>query len=144
VISLGLLAACGGDDAGGDPTQTRDPINEGSDSEQNDDTDELPLGDAARGKLLADELFCVSCHDPNYAGRSYYANITQDEDTGIGAWSDEEIARAIVQGIDDEGDALCSSMPRSDLSSSEAADLVAFLRTVAPVENEIVKTCPAR
>ncbi len=35
-------------------------------------------------------------------------------------------------------------MPRSELSDEEIADMVAFLRTIAPVTNEITKACPAR
>jgi mono/diheme cytochrome c family protein len=140
VFSLGLLAACGAQDAGGSETQSLDPIGETPD--QGDGDSPEIVGDASRGKLLADKEFCASCHTQSYAGSGYYANITQDEDTGIGAWSDEEIANAIVHGVGDNGDSLCELMPRSELSDAQVADVVAYLRTLPAVKNEITRACP--
>ena len=99
-------------------------------------------GDAKRGEALAKAEYCTSCHTPNYAGTGTYANITQDEATGIGAWSDEEIAQAIVDGVDDEGDSLCLQMPRSTLSDAEIADLGGLPPHRPAVSNEITSACP--
>jgi hypothetical protein len=72
----------------------------------------------------------------------FYPNITPDEATGIGAWSDQEVADAIVKGVGPNGDSLCALMPRLALSSSEIADLVAFLRGLAPVSRDVAGMCP--
>lgn len=142
LTGLGFMAACGTQNADTAETQTSDPITEAPAKGDGDGDATTTAGDADRGKDLADELVCGSCHTENFAGTGYYANITQDEDTGIGAWSDDEIAQAIVHGTDDEGDSLCAAMPRSKLSKSELADMVAYLRTIPAVKNEITKVCP--
>lgn len=70
---------------------------------------------------------------PPYAGTA--ANITPDRETGIGAWSDDEIRRALVQGIARDGRKLQYPMPWPYLATLNAADvdsLVAWLRSLPP------------
>jgi mono/diheme cytochrome c family protein len=63
-------------------------------------------------------------------------NITPDRETGIGAWSEGEIVRAIRDGIGRDGQALLPVMPYSgfrQMSDEDAAALVAYLRAMPPV-----------
>lgn len=73
------------------------------------------------------------------------ANLTSDVETGLGAASDQEIADAIRFGKPTaihkgDGDALFIMPQYSGMSDQDAADLVAYLRTLEAVSNDI----PAR
>ena len=63
-------------------------------------------------------------------------NITPDVETGIGSWSDDEIARAIREGVRKDGTALFSLMPYLDFATLDDEDvkaIVVYLRTIPPV-----------
>jgi mono/diheme cytochrome c family protein len=67
---------------------------------------------------------------------SVAANITQDKTAGIGAWTDQEIARAITTGIARDGHALKPPMAYgyyAGLKPRDVADIIAYLRTVPPL-----------
>ncbi len=67
------------------------------------------------------------------------ANITPDPETGLGAWTDGEIIRAIREGVDREGKALFPIMPYGhlrSLSDEDAYAIVAYLRTLKPQRYE--------
>ena len=114
------------------------------------------------GAYLAGPLgHCIECHTPMEMGRFDFenrafagglhlplgpdmmvttANITQDNETGIGAWSDIEIGAAITQGVRPDGSKIHPIMPSGFYATMEGADvdaLVAFLRTVKPVVNAV-------
>ncbi len=66
-------------------------------------------------------------------------NITQDVETGLGGWTDAEIARAIREGIDKDGVSLVI-MPSANyyaLSDADVAAVIGYLRGVEPVRNEV-------
>jgi mono/diheme cytochrome c family protein len=68
-----------------------------------------------------------------------FSNITQDRETGIGGWTDAEIARAIREGYDKDGVRLMI-MPSPQyhaLSDADVAAIVGYLRQIAPVRNEV-------
>src|SRR5512134_3349696 len=70
-------------------------------------------------------------------------NITPDPETGIGTWTDDEIARAIREGVRKDGTALFPVMPYTEFAKMDDADveaIVVYLRTLAPVRNQV----PAR
>jgi mono/diheme cytochrome c family protein len=70
-------------------------------------------------------------------------NITPDVETGLGSWSDDEVARAIREGIRKDGTALFPVMPYVDYAAMDDEDvkaIVVYLRTLAPVRNQV----PAR
>jgi mono/diheme cytochrome c family protein len=70
------------------------------------------------------------------------ANITSDRDTGLGAWTDDEIARAIQEGISRDGHALFPLMPYlgfANLDEEDIASIVVYLRTIPPVRNQVAK-----
>jgi mono/diheme cytochrome c family protein len=108
----------------------------------------------SRGHYLAMIGHCFECHTtpsatglPDFAngfgkggmqfpgpwGVSISANITQDPDVGIGAWTDDEIKAAVTQGIERGGRELFPPMGfgyYAHLTPDDLDALVAFLRTV--------------
>jgi mono/diheme cytochrome c family protein len=70
-------------------------------------------------------------------------NITPDKETGIGDWSDAQIIVAIREGKRPDGSIIGPPMPiilYRDLSDRDVRAIVAYLRQVAPVRNEIPKS----
>ena len=65
------------------------------------------------------------------------ANITSDRASGIGAWTDQEIARAITHGVGRDGRPLKPPMAYgyyAGLKETDLADIIAYLRTVSPLQ----------
>ena len=63
-------------------------------------------------------------------------NITPDEETGAGAWSDDQFARGIREGIGHDGRALFPIMPYGvykEISDEDVAAIVVYLRSVPAV-----------
>jgi len=115
-----------------------------------------------RGAYLVESLGCVACHSPvddkkrmlpgmRLAGGVLMrivpfgdyptGNLTSDQSTGLGGWSDEEIKRVITKGILRDGTRLLpypmdypsySTMTPEDLNA-----IVAYLRTVPPISNRV-------
>lgn len=76
-------------------------------------------------------------------GKLYAPNITPDQETGVGAWSDDELARAIREGVSRDGHALFPIMPYMNyrhLSDEDLAAVVVYLRSVPAVRNSIPKS----
>ena len=74
---------------------------------------------------------------PDRTASSTAANITSHPTAGIGAWTDAEIVRAVTQGIARDGRALKPPMAYgyyAALKGSDLADIVAYLRTVPPLQ----------
>jgi mono/diheme cytochrome c family protein len=70
-------------------------------------------------------------------GTIYARNITP---ASLGKWSDGEIIRAITSGVNKDGDALFPMMPYyffNNLSEEDLYSIVAYLRTLKPVENTV-------
>lgn len=76
-------------------------------------------------------------------GEIYAPNISPDKETGIGNWSDDELARAIREGVSRDGHALFPIMPYPNyrqLSDEDLAAIIAYLRSIPPVRNSLPKT----
>jgi len=72
-------------------------------------------------------------------GRIVAPNITPDPDTGSGKWTDDQLARAIREGIGHDGRALFPMMPYEQLrhmSDEDLASLIVFIRSLTPVRHE--------
>jgi mono/diheme cytochrome c family protein len=70
-------------------------------------------------------------------GTVYSTNITQDKETGLGAWTDQQIIDAIIKGIRRDGSQILPVMPYEKYSGMAQEDLkalVAYLRTLKPVK----------
>lgn len=68
------------------------------------------------------------------------SNITQDKKTGIGSWTDAEIKASLRDGVRPNGVALAPIMPTGFygiISDADMDAIVAYLRTVPAVENEV-------
>ncbi len=110
-----------------------------------------------RGFYLATAAHCMECHTPQVNGRSDFGkslgkggtefkgpwgvsvarNITSHKEKGIGAWSDDEIKRAITQGVHKDGTRLKPPMGfpyYARLAPEDLTAIVAWLRTVPPRE----------
>ena len=70
-------------------------------------------------------------------------NITSDPETGIGKWSDDDIKKALTEGITPTGGHLSPPMPFPWFKNMTAEDLdavVAFVRTIPPINNKVERT----
>lgn len=81
---------------------------------------------------------------PNVPFRLRSHNLTPDKANGIGDWTDGEVVRAMREGVSRDGRALFPQMPyqtyRTTLSDDDALAIVAYLRTLEPVNNDPGKT----
>ena len=120
---------------------------------------------ARRGAYLATIGHCLECHTPQgergvllydtalgAGGRAFLPsfvkglpeswkgsvsrNLTSDRERGLGAWSDAEIKRAIVEGVGRDGRRMDEPMPYAwyaGLRDDDLEALVAYLRTLPPI-----------
>jgi mono/diheme cytochrome c family protein len=74
---------------------------------------------------------------PDGAPGSIAANITSDPTAGIGAWTNDGIARAITHGLGRDGRMLKPPMAYAyyaRLKEADLADIIAYLRKVPPLQ----------
>lgn len=91
------------------------------------------------GMELAGQLLTL----PDLPGNIVASNLTPDPETGAGRWSDDEIARAIREGIGHDGRTIFPLMPYTayqTISDEDLASIVVYLRSVAPVRNPLPTT----
>ena len=72
-------------------------------------------------------------------GQIVAPNITPDPETGIGRWTDGEVARAIREGVSRDGRPLFPLMnypAYRDLTDADVLSIVAYLRTRKPVRRD--------
>jgi mono/diheme cytochrome c family protein len=65
-------------------------------------------------------------------------NVTPDPETGIGAWTDGELIRAIREGVDRNGDYLFPIMPYfiyRNLADEDVQAVIAYMRSLQPVKS---------
>jgi mono/diheme cytochrome c family protein len=95
------------------------------------------------GELAGMELAGWKDFDKNPAFDAHASNITPDRETGIGAWTDAQIITAIREGKRPDGTIIGPPMPIGlyrGISDSDAAAIVAYLRSVKPVRNKVPKS----
>jgi mono/diheme cytochrome c family protein len=67
-------------------------------------------------------------------------NITPDQDTGAGKWSDEALAQAIREGVGWDGRVLSPVMPSAHfrhMSDEDLRSVIAYLRSIPPRYNPL-------
>jgi len=131
-----------------------------------------PWDEIALGKYLATVSSCFECHTRRNdkgvptgipfaggnpfplpgGGLAYSANITPDDETGIGTWSREDFiamfrsrTREIALNMEPGPQDFDTEMPWTSYAEMNDRDLgaiYAYLRTVEPVKAEIVKFSP--
>jgi mono/diheme cytochrome c family protein len=123
----------------------------------------------ARGQYLTENVLdCFACHSQHdwtkhdapeipgtraggqapfplegLPGKVYPPNISPDKETGAGNWTDDQLARAIREGIGHDGRALFPFMPYGGyryLSDEDLASVIVYLRSLPPVDNVVPKT----
>lgn len=73
-------------------------------------------------------------------GTLFAGNLTPDEATGIGAWTDEELEMALRLGVLPSGEMMHALMPYRSYVRWSALDmqaLIAYLRSLPAIENEV-------
>jgi mono/diheme cytochrome c family protein len=116
-----------------------------------DESSAIP-GMAERGLYLVRAGGCDSCHTNRKAGGERFAggvplktpfgvfytpNITPDDETGIGRWTDEDFVRAMTQGEGAHGEDLYPVFPYTSYSRMTAWDALAiksYLFNLEPVK----------
>jgi mono/diheme cytochrome c family protein len=101
----------------------------------------LPGGPPVPGKEGTGKVFLDRAQ--GFPGRLVAANITPDQETGVGAWSDDMLARVIREGIGHDGRALFPVMPYveySVLPDEDLAAVIVYLRSLPGVRNQLPKT----
>ena len=76
-------------------------------------------------------------------GRIVASNITPDPQTGAGSWTDDQLARAIREGVGHDGRTLFPIMPYArfhSMSDEDLASVVVYLRSLPPVRHELPAT----
>jgi mono/diheme cytochrome c family protein len=78
---------------------------------------------------------------PDLTGRVVKtANITPDPETGIGKWTEDQFVRAVRHGVRPDNAVLVYPMlPYPELGEGEARAIFAYLRTVPPIRNAVVR-----
>ena len=124
----------------------------------------------ARGKYLANNVMaCVDCHSTRdftkfagpidtttigkggelfgeamgFPGNFYAPNITPSH---LKDWTDGEILRALTTGVSRDGHALFPVMPWQHYATMDKEDIyavIAYLRTLKPIENDVPPSEPA-
>jgi len=107
-----------------------------------------------RGRYLVYAGGCITCHSADdddsgalAGGRAlespfgtfYSPNITPDEQTGIGSWSDEDFLSAFWEGVGPEGRYYFPAFPYTSYTGLTREDLLAikaYLFTLEPVRRE--------
>ncbi|HVO80553.1 MAG TPA: c-type cytochrome [Terriglobales bacterium] len=80
---------------------------------------------------------------PGLPGRVVAPNLTPDVQTGAGSWTDDQLARAIREGIGHDGRALFPFMPYGNfriMSDEDLASVILYLRSLPPVHNPLPST----
>lgn len=83
--------------------------------------------------------------ETEHPGVVYPPNITPDEETGIGLWTDAQIANAIRAGIGRHGGRRLVMMPwqgYARLTDDDVDAIVAYLRSIRPVEHRVPSPVP--
>ena len=101
------------------------------------------VGMPVPGKALAGSGIGIAWSNPmgdELPGIVYPPNITPDIETGIGLWSDQQIANAIRSGIGRHGDRPITVMPwqgYARISDDDIVAITAYLRSIDPVYHEV-------
>lgn len=117
---------------------------------------ETPTDAVELGKYLVTLTNCGGCHTPKNEDGSpkadmmlagsplrdeFAANLTPDEETGIGSWTEEEIATFMRTGTEPDGGQIEGAMAQQierrfkNLSEEDALAIAAYLKSLPAVKN---------
>ena len=101
----------------------------------------------SQGSALVQQYQCEQCHGAYLEGNSdgvqlqnstltqYPPNLTPDPATGLGCWTNDQVENAILNSVDNQGDAICGPMPHFialGLTQADAVAIVTYLRSLPP------------
>ena len=108
-------------------------------------------GSLKKGEYVFNASGCASCHSsvdatqaeklvltggrsfPSPFGTFYAPNISMDKVNGIGAWSEEDFANAVLHGVSPEGTHYYPSFPYTayaEMTDQDIADLWVYFRSI--------------
>lgn len=115
-----------------------------------------------RGKYLVMVAGCTDCHTPGHflgqpdmkhflggsevgfeipgLGVFHGPNLTPDDETGLGKWSQADIVKALTTGTRPDGRELVPIMPwkaYAKLTKRDALAIAAYLQSLPPVSNKV-------
>ena len=115
-----------------------------------------------RGKYLASFGGCMDCHTPGYffgkpdmarhlagsevgfelpgLGVFHGPNLTPDKESGLGTWTNEQIVKAMQEGVRPDGRVLAPIMPWrafANLTKDDALAIAVYLKSLPPVSNKV-------
>ena len=115
-----------------------------------------------RGKYLASFGGCMDCHTRGYffgkpdmanylagsevgfeipgLGVFHGPNLTPDKETGLGTWTNEQIVKAMQEGVRPDGRVLAPIMPWrafANLTKDDALAIAVYLKSLPPVSNKV-------
>lgn len=116
-----------------------------------------------RGRQLMEGIAaCGNCHQVRDKGKpvpelglsggmkfddgpfvAYAANITPDRETGIGAWTDAQLVKAIREGIRPDGSVIGPPMPIElyrGLADADLKAIIAYLRAQPAISNKVPRS----
>jgi mono/diheme cytochrome c family protein len=113
-----------------------------------------------RGKYLVNVMGCDDCHTPGLRGKNESmflagadfgfgftpagvvvpSNLTPDNETGLGKWTEEQIVIAITTGKRPNGTTLLPPMPWQNIGAhitkDDATAVAAYLKSMLPIVNK--------
>jgi mono/diheme cytochrome c family protein len=119
---------------------------------------EVPVDPVKHGFYLATLAHCMECHSRKPDGVQDFTsswgkgghemtgpygsvivrNISSHKEKGVGAWTDDELRRALVEGKGRDGRAFKTPMARqvyfSKMTDQDINTIIAWMRTIPPVE----------
>jgi hypothetical protein len=119
--------------------------------------------EVAAGFAIVVARKCQQCHgddlggNPNglpstneEGGTAYPPDLTPDPTTGLACWSNREIERAFLDGINKAGQPMCNPMPHfgeegdAGIDEAGAGAVIAYLRSIPPVVRHVPENsaCP--
>ena len=127
-----------------------------------------PDDKVAYGRYLVFNLECWTCHSADFKTMNVLepektpgflgggnpmrdlggrvvptANLTPDEQTGIGRWSEADFARVLRRGVRPDGRPILYPMtPMPELSTDDLSAIYAYLRTVPKIANAVARAQP--
>jgi mono/diheme cytochrome c family protein len=118
--------------------------------------------EVARGRYLVTFGSCTDCHTPGHLlgkpdmsrflggsdvgfavpglGVFVGRNLTPDKETGLGAWTRDQIVAAVTAGVRPDGRLLAPVMPwraYAQLTKADALAIAAYLQSLPPVKQTI-------
>ena len=115
-----------------------------------------------RGKYLVTLASCTDCHTPGYffgkpdsarflggsevgfeipgLGVFHGPNLTPDNDTGLGKWTNAQIVAALKTGKRPDGRELAPAMPWrafAEMTDADATAIAVYLKSLPPLSNKV-------